>query len=78
MPLEAVIERVVVAATADVTIGKVTVLAPAGTVTLAGTVADESLDTSVTTSPLDGATPERKTEPVVVTPPVTELGAIVM
>ncbi len=72
------IESVVVAATAVVTIGNVTVLAPAGTVTLAWTVAAGLLDTSVTMSPPDGATPERKTDPVVVTPPVTELGEMLM
>jgi hypothetical protein len=57
---------------------KVPLLAPAGTVTLAGTVAEEGrLLARVTTEPPAGAGPERSTVPVDGLPPTTVLGASV-
>jgi len=57
---------------------KVPLLAPAGTVTLAGTVAEAvKLLVSVTTEPPAGAGPESCTVPVEGLPPVTVLGASV-
>ena len=68
----------VTAETGVVEIEKVTVLAPAGTVTEVGTLAAGLLEESDTTNPPAGATPARFTVPVVITPPTTELGEMVM
>ena len=65
------------AATAEVVIVKVAVLAPAATVTLAGNCAAAVLLlVRVTTAPLDGAGPVKVTVPVPVeeVPPITEVG----
>lgn len=53
---------------------KFTVVALAGTVTLAETVAEVLLDVSVTTAPPGGAAAERVTVPVDGDPPVTDVG----
>jgi hypothetical protein len=60
-----------------VLIVKVAVDCPAGTVTLAGTVACALLDESETIIPPEGALPERVTVPVALVPPSTLGGAIV-
>src|SRR6476660_10540400 len=65
---------VVLLPTAVVVIGKVALLAPAGTVTLAGTVAAVLLLDSVTVAPPVGAAPLRVTVPVDELPPVTLVG----
>jgi len=59
------------AATALVVIVKVAPVAPAGTVTLEGTVAAVALLESVTCAPLAGAGPLSVTVPVEELPPVT-------
>ena len=60
------------AVTADVATANVAVVAPAATVTLAGTVAaDVLLLDSVTTAPPDGALAESLTIPVEPVPPTT-------
>ena len=61
----------VVAVTTDVVTANVAVVAPAATVTLAGTTADASLLDSVTTAPPEGALPESVTVPVEPVPPTT-------
>ena len=61
----------VVAVTTDVVTANVAVVAPAATVTLAGTIADASLLDSVTTAPPEGALPESVTVPVEPVPPTT-------
>jgi hypothetical protein len=66
--------RVAVAPTLAVEMVKVTEVAPAGTVTLAGTVIAELPGLNVTTAPPAGAGAERVTVPVVVWPPLTVLG----
>jgi len=48
---------------------KFAVVAPPDTVTLAGTVAEDELDDSVTTIPLDGAALESVTVPTELLPP---------
>jgi hypothetical protein len=53
---------------------KVAVVAPPGTVTLAGTLAAALLDCSVITVPPDGDAPPRVTVPVELTPPITVVG----
>src|SRR6266850_3110214 len=62
------------AATALVLTGKVALVAPAGTVTLPGTVAAELLLDSVTCVPPPGAGPSSVTVPVELLPPVTVVG----
>ena len=65
-------------ATGSVVTLKVAVVAPAATVTLAGTVAAAVLElVSVTTAPEGGALPVRVTVPVELTPPKTLVGASV-
>ncbi len=65
----------VVAVTLLVETVKVTVVAPAGTVTLAATVAAVVLlDVSVTTVPPAGAGPLRVIVPVLEAPPFTDVG----
>ena len=61
--------------TAEVVIVNVALVAPAATVTLAGTwAADVLLLVRVTTAPPDGAGPVKVTVPVDEVPPITELG----
>ena len=60
---------VVFADTAEVLTVNVAVVAPAATVTVAGTVAFALLEESVTTSPLGPAGPVRVTVPVTAVPP---------
>jgi len=61
--------------TAEVVIVNVALVAPAVTVTLAGTcAADVLLLVRVTTAPPDGAGPVKVTVPVDEVPPITELG----
>ena len=60
--------------TVRVVIANVAVVAPAATVTLAGTVADALLDASVTTRPPAGAADDSVTVPVLDTPPATDVG----
>lgn len=61
----------VVLETVVVVIVKVLLVAPAGTVTLGGTVAAAELSESVTTAPPEGAAPLRVTVPVDEAPPTT-------
>ena len=62
-------------ATGEVAIVKVTVVAPAATVTLAGTCAAAVLLlVRVTTAPPDGAGPVKVTVPIDDVPPMTEVG----
>jgi hypothetical protein len=62
-------------ATAEVVIVNVALVAPAATVTLAGTwAAVVLLLVRVTTAPPDGAGPVKVTVPVDEVPPITELG----
>ena len=68
------IEAVADAETAEVLTVKVALVAPPGTVTVAGTVAFELLDESVTTMPSGPAAPVRVTVPVDELPPITEVG----
>ncbi len=62
------------AATALVLTGKVTLVAPAGTVTLEGTLAAELLLERETCAPPAGAAPLSVTAPVEEFPPVTLVG----
>jgi hypothetical protein len=72
------IVTVVVEPTPFVVIGKVALAEPAGTVTVAGTVAaDVLLLCRLTDTPPVGATPVRLTVPVEPLPPTTELGFLV-
>ncbi len=73
-PSVAVIVLDVFAATAVVVTVNVAVVAPAATVTLAGTVADALLDASVTTRPPAGAADDNVTVPVLDAPPATDVG----
>ena len=73
-PNEAVIVATVEVVTADVVTVNVRLVAPAGTVTLAGTVADAELSDSVTTAPPDGAAAVSVTVPVDELPPTTVVG----
>ena len=68
------ITTVVFADTALVFTAKVAVVAPAATVTLAGTVAAAWLLDSVTAAPPEGATPLNVTVPVEALPPTTLVG----
>lgn len=65
---------VVAVVTVVVAIVKVALVAPAGTVTLAGTVAAPTLLDSETTRPPDGAALVNVTVPCDVVPPVTLVG----
>lgn len=58
----------------DVLIEKLAVVAPAGMVTVAGTIALELDEDKLTTAPPDGATPFNVTTPVDVLPPTTPVG----
>jgi hypothetical protein len=73
-PSVAEIVDAVLAATAVVVTVNVAVVAPAATVTLAGTVADALLDASVTTKPPAGAAADNVTVPVLDAPPATVVG----
>jgi hypothetical protein len=73
-PFVAVIVTAVTAVTVDVVTVNVAVVAPAATVTLAGTVAAALLDVSVTTMPPAGAADNKVTVPVLDVPPVTDVG----
>ena len=75
VPAFAVIVAVVLELTAVVDTAKVAVVAPAVTVTLAGTAALELFEERVTAVPPDGAAPVKVTVPVALFPPKTELGA---
>jgi hypothetical protein len=69
-----VIVAVVVEVTVDVVTVKVTLLDPAGTVTVEGTDALPLFDERVTTSPPGPATPSNVTVPVEEEPPTTDDG----
>ena len=71
VPSVAVIVAVVAAVTELVVTGNVTLVAPAGTVTLAGTVTALELSERGTTSPPAGAVEFSTTVPVAAVPPVT-------
>ena len=73
-PMVPVIVADVFAETADVSALKVTSVAPAGTVIVAGTVTDVLLLDSATCSPVLGAGPESEIVPVDDTPPTTLTG----
>ena len=70
----AVMVAVETAVTADVVMLNVAVVAPAGTVTLAGTVAEVLLEARFTTAPPVGAAVPRVTVPVDGEPPTTLVG----
>jgi hypothetical protein len=73
------IVELVLDVTAEVVTVKLTVLAPAGTVTVDGTCAADVLElVSGTTRPPDGATPFMVRVPVAEVPPVTVDGATAM
>ena len=71
------IVAVLFAVTALVVTVNVAVLAPAATVSDAGTVANDWLETSFTTNPPVGALAVKVTVPVAVCPPVTLVGETV-
>lgn len=73
-PFVAVMVAVVAVVTARVLTVNVTDVAPAGTVTVAGTVALAELEVSLTTSPPVGAAELRFTVPVEGDPPTTAVG----
>ncbi len=73
---DAVIVTLVETVTGVVVSVNVAVAAPAGTVTLAGVVADALLSERVTTTPPVGAKPVNVTVPVVEFPPATLVGFI--
>ena len=56
---------------------KLAEVAPAGAVTLGGTVADASELLNVTTAPFDGAGPFRYTVPLAIAPQNTEAGLMI-
>jgi hypothetical protein len=62
------------AVTGEVVMVKAALVAPAATVTLAGTDADALLSESVTTAPPDGAGPVNVTVPCDELPPMIEVG----
>ena len=68
------IVTVVSAVTALVVTGNVALMAPAGTVTLAGTVTAGELAESVTTNPPAGAMEFKFTFPCKAVPPITLVG----
>jgi hypothetical protein len=75
---DAVIVAVTFVGVADVVIGNVALVAPAATVTVAGTVATVLEDDRLTTKPPVGALPFVKvTVPVADVPPGTAVGLIV-
>jgi hypothetical protein len=76
-PWLAVIVAEVTAATPVVVIVKAAVVAPAGTVTVAGTVALPTFEARFTVAPPVGAAAPRVTVPVEDEPPVTVVGDIV-
>jgi hypothetical protein len=73
-PFVAVIMTAVTAVTVDVVTVNVAVVAPAATVTDAGTDPAALFDASVTTKPPAGAADVRVTVPVLGVPPVTDVG----
>jgi hypothetical protein len=78
LPCEPVILTVVYAPTAEVPILNVTDVAPANTVTLAGTVALALLDERLITVPPGPAAPLSVTVPIADVPPRTEVGETLM
>lgn len=74
VPSAALIEGVAAAATAVVVTWNVADVEPASTVTVAGTVAEGSLDVSVTVVPPVGAMPVSVTVAVDAVPPITDVG----
>jgi hypothetical protein len=78
VPKVAVNVTVVFAATGLVLTVKLTVEAPAGTVTVAGTTAAPTFDDTETAVPPVGAFPLRKIDPTAAVPPTTVLGATAM
>ena len=74
LPVVAFIEAVVAEPTGRVDTVKEAVVAPAATVTVAGTLALVVLDARVTASPPTGAWPFKVTVPVEGVPPITEVG----
>jgi hypothetical protein len=70
------IDAVVAVVTVLVVALNVAFVAPAGTVTLVGTLTTALLSDSVTTAPPEGAGPESVTVPVDELPPVTPVGFI--
>ena len=74
LPKTAVIVALVDDGTGDVAILKVALKPPAGTVTEAGTVADEELEFKMTDAPPVGAAPVRVIVPSELAPPVTAVG----
>jgi hypothetical protein len=70
----AAIDAVVFVATATVVTGNVTVLLPAGTTTLAGTLAATLVENNWMVVPPTGATPLRVTVAVEFNPPTTVVG----
>jgi hypothetical protein len=74
LPSVAVIDAVVFVLTAVVLTVNVAEVLPAGIVTVAGTVAEESLLDSEITSPPAGAIDPIRTVPVLGLPPLTEVG----
>ena len=62
------------AVTGEVVMVKLALVAPAATVTLAGTEADALLSESATTAPPDGAAPVKVTVPCEEPPPTIEVG----
>lgn len=77
LPIVAEMFVVTDAGTGVVVILKVPEVLPAGTVMEAGVVAHVALEARVTTMPPVGASPLRKTVPVELIPPVSELGETV-
>lgn len=77
LPIVAVMSAAVDFATFTVEIVKVAAEAPLETVTVDGAIALKSLDERLTTVPPGGAAPLRVMVPVLVSPPITEVGASV-
>jgi len=78
VPTNAWIVAVVAVATGTEVAEKATDVAPAGTVTVAGTPTEVELLVKFTTMPPAGAAALRVTVPSVVSPPITEVGVAVM